>query len=139
LGGSAGASGGRYNPSTNTWSSIAAANAPTQYERHTAVWTGSEMIIWGGADTRITDRGARYDPENDTWQPTSRVGAPVARYYHASVWTGSLMIVWGGLTGEFANSGGRYDPSSDTWTPTSMGPGPSPGAGMLRSGRAAKC
>jgi N-acetylneuraminic acid mutarotase len=40
--------GARYNPATNTWKKISASTAPNARYWHTAVWTGSEMIVWGG-------------------------------------------------------------------------------------------
>src|SRR5207247_7355261 len=49
--------------------------------RHTVVWTGSEMIIWGGWDpnaipsSRPANTGARYNPATDTWIPTSTEGS----------------------------------------------------------------
>ena len=42
--------GGRYNPSTDTWIATSTTNAPAARSGHTAVWTGSEMIVWGGSD-----------------------------------------------------------------------------------------
>jgi hypothetical protein len=41
-------SGGRYDPATDTWTPTSIAGAPTAREAHTAVWAGSEMIVWGG-------------------------------------------------------------------------------------------
>ena len=64
---------------------------------HTAVWTGSEMIVWGGLTTAAAlNTGGRYDPATDSWTATSTTNAPEARYYHTAVWTGTGMIVWGG-------------------------------------------
>ena len=40
--------GGRYNPGTNSWTATSTTNAPTARFFHTAIWTGSEMIVWGG-------------------------------------------------------------------------------------------
>ena len=40
--------GGRYNPSTDSWTATSTTNAPDGRYGHTAVWTGSEMIVWGG-------------------------------------------------------------------------------------------
>ena len=40
--------GGRYNPGTDSWTATSTTNAPTARHCHTAVWTGSEMIVWGG-------------------------------------------------------------------------------------------
>jgi hypothetical protein len=41
-------SGGRYNPSMDTWTAIAMTNAATGRAQATAVWIGNEMIVWGG-------------------------------------------------------------------------------------------
>src|SRR5207244_6392796 len=40
--------GRRDNPSTDTWATTSITNAPSGRTFHTAVWTGSEMIVWGG-------------------------------------------------------------------------------------------
>ena len=34
----------------DTWTATSTTNAPTARIGHTAVWTGSEMIVWGGVD-----------------------------------------------------------------------------------------
>jgi hypothetical protein len=34
----------------DTWTNTSAINAPDRRLGHTAVWTGSEMIVWGGYD-----------------------------------------------------------------------------------------
>ena len=96
--------GGRYNPSTDSWTATSTTNAPSGRYLHTAVWTGSEMIVWGGV--MVTDdlnTGGRYNPSTDTWTATSTTNAPSARDDHTAVWTGSEMIVWGGddLTATF--------------------------------------
>src|SRR5206468_1921081 len=99
-----------------SWSATSIVNAPSGREAHTAVWTGTEMIIWGG---RYDGTGGRYNPATDTWASISSVNAPQARQQHTAVWSGSEMIIWGGFNGTFLiNTGGRYDPLSDTWTLT---------------------
>src|SRR4030095_17242858 len=35
----------------DTWTAIQSAGAPSPREAHTAVWTGAEMIVWGGFHT----------------------------------------------------------------------------------------
>ena len=40
--------GGRYDPGTDSWIATSTTNAPAAREGHTAVWTGNEMIVWGG-------------------------------------------------------------------------------------------
>jgi len=109
-----------YDPATDLWSAMSTTNAPSARYNHTAVWTGSKMIVWGGRSLggNFAD-GAVYDPAADTWTPLSATNAPAARYNHTAVWTGTKMIVWGGYgTGNF-NTGAAYDPTSDTWTPLS--------------------
>ena len=89
--------GGRYNPSTDSWTATSTTNAPAGRCLHTAVWTGSEMIVWGGHGRRPAyfNTGGRYNPSTDSWTATSTTDAPAARYCHTAVWTGSEMIVWG--------------------------------------------
>ena len=117
--------GARYNPTIDTWTATNTTDAPTARLAHTAVWTGTEMIIWGGADGLFsaTNTGGRYNPDTDNWTATSAISAPTARVGHVAVWTGSEMIVWGG-EGPL-NSGGRYNPDSDSWTATSTTNAPS--------------
>lgn len=118
--------GGHYNPVTNKWKTTSLVNAPTVRSHHTAVWTGSEMIVWGGDDkTEMNfhplNTGGRYNPVTGAWTPLPTDNAPSARAYHAAVWTGSEMIVWGGqgAGNAYLSSGGRYNPVTNTWRPTS--------------------
>jgi hypothetical protein len=88
---------------------ISTTNAPTARWDHTAVWTGIEMIVWGGWIGSYSNTGGRYDPGTDSWTATSPTKAPTARSRHTAVWTGSEMIVWGGRAGNYSfNTGGKY-------------------------------
>jgi len=64
---------------------------------HTAVWTGSEMIIWGGyfapIQGTVINRGARFNPVTGIWTPVTTDGAPSPRSNHTAIWTGGEMIV----------------------------------------------
>jgi N-acetylneuraminic acid mutarotase len=114
-------SGGRYDPAADRWEPTSTVNEPSGRFYHSAVWTGSRMVVWGGSG----NTGGRYDPLTDTWEPTSRVNAPSGRYGHSAVWTGRTMVVWGG--GSYydnLDTGGRYDPVADLWTPTSTAGSP---------------
>src|SRR2546425_3013348 len=115
-----------YDPATDTWTPTSTTNVPSGRFGHTAVWTGSRMVVWGGNDglsgPNGINTGSRYDPAADAWDPTptSTTGAPSNRYQHTAVWTGSRMIVWGGYSyPSLLDTGGRYDPETDTWIPTS--------------------
>jgi len=97
------------------------------------VWTGSKMIVWGGATNpnSLINSGDVYELATDSWSPISDVDAPSARAEHTAVWTGSKMIVWGGATGisnndDRTNTGGIYDPSDDMWSETSLVGVPAP-------------
>ncbi len=120
--------GGRYNPTSNAWlSTSTGAGVPVARSGHTVVWTGTEMIIWGGMDaTYFYSSGGRYDPSNDRWTATSiGTNCPSARKYHSAIWTGTELVIWGGFgaSSNSLNTGGRYNPLSDTWQPTSTGAG----------------
>ena len=127
--------GGRYDPTTDTWSPTSTSNAPLSRTNHTAVWTGTRMVVWGGlsdlspASPRL-NTGGQYDPTTDTWTPTSTVNAISPRERASAVWTGSIMVVWGGYDGRLSlNTGGRYDPIADAWTPMSTIEAPAPRVG----------
>ena len=53
--------GGKYNPSTDSWIATSIANAPSARSSHTAVWTDNQMIIWAEmidldiVETRVVD------------------------------------------------------------------------------------
>ncbi len=107
----------------DTWTATSTTNAPTARDLHTAVWTGTEMIVWGGIIDPInyTNTGGKYNPSTDSWTATSTINAPAGRVDHTAVWTGGEMIVWGGSAAfpTFFNTGGKYNPSTDSWTATS--------------------
>jgi N-acetylneuraminic acid mutarotase len=112
----------------DTWTPTNTTNAPDGRAFQTAVWTGSEMIVWAGANgVNSLNTGGRYNPVTDSWTATSTTSAPSARIYHTAAWTGSEMIVWGGedANGNSLNTGGRYNPVTDSWTATSPTSAPS--------------
>jgi hypothetical protein len=130
--------GGLYEPVADVWTPMAVTTTPKARIAHTAIWTGSRMIVWGGyflrhespepdihVRTYYLNDGGQYDPDTDSWTAVTTVNAPSARTAHAAVWTGSLMVVWGGGANSYDSTGGRYDPATDTWTSTSMTNAPS--------------
>ncbi len=79
------------------WEQRATATALAGSSVHTAVWTGTEMIVWGGAaDGSSLQTGGRYNPTANSWTAMTTNGAPAARNEHTAGWTGKEMIVWGG-------------------------------------------
>jgi hypothetical protein len=102
--------GRRYDPGIDTWIATTTTNAALGRENHSAVWTGSEVIVWGGHDGSSNfNTGGRYNPGTDSWAAATTTNAPSPRHFHTAVWTGSEMIVWGGYNNSSVfNTGGRY-------------------------------
>jgi len=104
--------------SSDRWLNRATGPGPRQM--HSAVWTGTEMIIFGGGDGIFREDGSRYNPASNSWTATTLTGAPSGRWQHRAAWTGTEMLVWGGkasandLTGHLGD-GARYNPITDTW------------------------
>jgi hypothetical protein len=131
-----------YDPATQAWRPISEVGAPDSADYFTAVWTGEEVLVWGGerTDGCLAEAPAAWDPDTDTWRPISMAGGPSPRAGYAAVWTGTEMLVWGGLladadlsaergcpeafehstahhreTGDTTDEGHAYDPATDTW------------------------
>jgi hypothetical protein len=123
--------GGRYNPATDTWIPTSLAGAPAPRSSHSGVWTGTDMIIWGGdGGTPFYNDGSKYRPSTDSWTQITYTNAPCGRAGHSAVWTGTEMIVWSGELYDgihhFYITGGRYNPESESWTETSTTKAPDP-------------
>ena len=90
-----------------------------------AVWTGTEMIIWGGTarsgKIESGHEGAAYNPATRTWRtiapspPGMLGGAGVA-------WTGDEMVVWASNSPDGPVGGAAYDPATDSWRRLPAGP-----------------
>lgn len=138
-----------FDPKANAWQPLPTDNAPSARFGHTAVWTGSKMIVWGGTDgmARFAD-GATYDAPTKTWTRLPDVAMFGNRVEHTAVWTGSTMSIWGGfgLNAENMNDpevladGAAYDPAKNGWDPLTTANRPTArqlhsavwtGAGML--------
>lgn len=118
------ADGAAYSLATDTWRSLPASSLTGGRGAHTAVWTGSKMIVWGGlsgsytSSTSYQATGAIYDPAGGTGTWTNIATAPiVGRERHTAVWTGTEMIVWGGYnySSGYLTDGAAYNPSTSSW------------------------
>lgn len=115
--------GAAYDPERDRWRRLPASALAGRVPA-AAVWTGSELLVWGGTggvhrDGRVLtfDDGAAYDPARDRWQPLAP--SPLAaRRDAAATWDGGEMVIWGGFdpkTGIQHVDGARYDPAADAW------------------------
>lgn len=104
--------GAAFNLANGTWRVIAP--GPLSGRQHpAAVWTGTEMIVWGGfigEDVRAYD-GAAYNPTTDTWRLLPEIPYNMTASINLSsmVWTGDEAVV---LDGPVASA---YDPLTNSW------------------------
>jgi N-acetylneuraminic acid mutarotase len=112
------------------WSRLPAAPIPDR-DAPVGVWTGRELLVWGGQsgphDEVLHGDGAAYDPARRVWRElppaplTPRTGA-------AAAWTGRELIVWGGYDhvdsggAHVADDGAAYDPVRGAWRQLSPAP-----------------
>lgn len=117
-----GRGGGMYDPVSDTWTTIPLINAPSSRVFFTGIWTGTELIVFGGrAQDGISLRsGGKFNPVTNTWVPMSSINS-IAQNSHTAVWTGTHMITWGGQDENFnyINYGKIYDPSVPGYAPVS--------------------
>jgi hypothetical protein len=102
------------------WSFVPSAAAPRGRTNESAVWTGTEVLIYGGSVGRGSAQGnpVAYNPVTDQrrYLPGTRYLAPSRG--HTAVWTGTQMLIWGGTGGNLPFGGGAaYVPATDTWLP----------------------
>lgn len=106
------------------WTDLA--SPPTLPYGGATVWTGAELLAWGG--TAYTDYaegtpqqgGFALDPR--TGKVTRMPPAPIApRTLVASAWTGRELLIWGGYDGQsfqpssMFSDGAAYDPVRHEW------------------------
>ena len=116
-----------YNLATNSWRQMSNDGGPSPRFNSVGVWTGTELIVWGGNTAPPSDTGcgnyagdgARYDPATDSWTPLPAVGAPNGRRDAVAVWTGREALFVGGDTGAHGcptlATAGRFSPSANGW------------------------
>jgi len=107
----------------NSWWAVQGNGPQLQRSSHSMLWTGREVIMWGGNDHGPAfGDGARYDPATDMWTglPAGN-GSLGARQNHTAVWSGREMLIWGGQRYEsgvgdvYLSDGARFDPATSTW------------------------
>ncbi len=116
LGGDLHDDGFSWDPGTNAWTAIAQSPLSARAGAG-AVFTGSEVVVWGGygeGESALGD-GAAYDPETDRWRMLPDAPIPPAIPV-ATVWTGEEVLVWGSTDRSAASTEGAvYDPRTDEW------------------------
>jgi hypothetical protein len=115
----------RYDVRTQTWDELP--DSPLQARTIPAsVWTGTQLLIWGGARTPDLDGyradGAAFDPASGTWRMLPP--APLSARAPLHVWTGRELIVWGTSVrvDDRPRDGAAYDPVANEWRTIAEGP-----------------
>ena len=71
-----------------SWQALPTAPIVPSDPRLVSVWTGTEMIVWGGINLGVglIQTGGRYDPSTDSWSATSTAWrAPSSRPMAAAI------------------------------------------------------
>lgn len=88
------------------------------------VWTGSEVVVWGGekpSEGAWHADGAAFNPATGTWRELA--DTPLApRSEHVAVWTEEEILVCCGRIVGAGASAGAYDPEEDQWRDISAPP-----------------
>ena len=108
-----------YSPDSEAWRSLPP--APLRAKGSDAIWTGSEVIVWGGGGRAgpAAEAGAAYEPASDAWRKIA--DAPLSLNSVSLIWSGSEVIALGSRldlrnrsSSRYAE-GAAYDPVIDTW------------------------
>lgn len=112
-----------FDPAAGEWRSMSTPPGPRR-SFEVVVWTGSELVVWGGCDASIpqcddigagmlTD-GVAYDPGTDRWRLIA--SSPLAPGVHPQgVWNGEEILFYAGASREGGSTAAAYDPAADSW------------------------
>jgi N-acetylneuraminic acid mutarotase len=97
--------GAAYDPTTDTWTALPASPLKARWG-HEMVWTGREVLVWGGfvaysptdPSAQYPRDGAAYDPVTRSWRrmPAAPPSPPSLLTAYSAVWTGDLALFVGG-------------------------------------------
>jgi hypothetical protein len=114
--------GALYDPALNQWHPIANEGAPSPRSDHVLAWTGSRLLVWGGAmyaapgasDPQYTPLGdgALYDPSSSTWAAMAPFPGTPSMISDVPFFVQGRLVVFedGVIDGHF------YDPNANAWT-----------------------
>ncbi|MGZ6974700.1 MAG: Kelch repeat-containing protein [Acidimicrobiia bacterium] len=98
--------GASYDPATSSWQALPASPLKAR-TNHAMVWTGHEVLVWGGevaftpSDNPVAyypRDGAAYDPATTTWRRMTPAppSPPSMLTAFSAVWTGDVALFVGG-------------------------------------------
>lgn len=95
--------GAAYNPTTDTWRTLAASRLSPQADA--VAWTGDRMVAWDYAP-----RSQNYDPASDSWTDPERLPFEPSECYPDSA------VVAGDVFAFYCGEAAVYDPAVGTWS-----------------------
>jgi hypothetical protein len=122
-----------YRPATRSWRTLA--RMPVSRTGGTALWDGTELLVFGGIGgpntesgpnpnlrTNLLARGVAYNPTMDSWRWLPAPDVPRADAVY--VWDGREVLMWGGygLDRSIPSHGEAFDPATSTWSPLPASP-----------------
>ena len=118
-------SGLALDPYRGTWRTLAAGPLSPRQES-SRVWTGRELVVWGGCDNVLAEcsdgtgleqfrDGAIYEPVTDTWRTMAPSPLPDATVA-AAVWVGTETFYLTTHINTGVVGAASYNPASDEWT-----------------------
>jgi Galactose oxidase, central domain len=138
------ADGAAFDPATGRWRPLPPAPQAQQLDRRGAgaVWTGRELLVWGGTTPVGGDRadgsmrpgdGLAYDPARGAWRRLRPPPRSLPASAGPALWTGRELLVVDASGGRPVAGGGiggaAYDPVADRWR--QLAPSPRLGGGQL--------
>jgi len=125
--------GALYDPAADRWAPVTRTGAPSARSRAVIAWTGSRVLVWGGAryalssqdgvsSQQLTD-GALYDPDTNSWTPMAEAPPLPANAVPSGIWSNGHLRMTSGLS-ETSGTDYLYDPGLDDWEAAQRDPGP---------------
>lgn len=111
----------KWTPGDTAWTTVTASNSPDGRYDHESAWTGSLLLVYGGASgsQSFVTSGAAYDPILDVWSDASCSLANCARNGAWVVVDQGRVELWGGASDTAATPSLSYssDAGWNVWTP----------------------
>jgi len=130
--------GAAYDPAARRWTMLPSAPISGRLDA-AAVWTGTELVVWGGYDDvginrfHVAATGAAYNPQTRTWRELPK--SPLQGAHGAGIaWTGSNVVIVDGQPAITTNTVrserqvAAWDPASNHWRSLPREPAGTPSA-----------
>ena len=129
-------------PVGQRWQPMSMTGAPSPRAGHGAVWTGTQLVVFGGggpgSSSDIAGSGGTYDLATQQWV-SLRSEMVIDRIGHTATWNGHEMLIFGGRSKRLLTYLGQvfaFDPGSSRWTGinSAFDPGPRMGHSAVWTG-----